>query len=730
MQSALGLRFASSASSVALALVLVSRAALADEPRVAAEPEKEAPKESAPVEIRVIGDRDDALQKVPGSGALVTNKEIQRAAPADVSEILRRVPGVQATQMEGGGLRIDIGVRGLDATRGRRVLMLEDGVPLSANPYSEPDLYFAPSIERVRGVEVVKGSGNILFGPQTIGGVINFLTVLPPNERLAMISGDVGTYGYGRALGRYGDSFGHARYVVQALHKQGDGFHVDGFRADDAFAKLSLDTSDRGQLTLKLSVHDERASSSSAGLTRAMYASDPKRPTLARDDFAHANQVSLSATHELAFDPDTKLVTLAYAYRTSRLFVRQNYTRAPIPGTAYEHIVGTPGLDAIYFSDSSNINDRSFDVAGLETRFQKRFEAGARHTLEVGARVLYEDGSLDQRAGASRTATAGDNLESESHTSVGVAAHVEDRIAFRDNLLVTPGVRFEHATYHRAISRQPVNGVPTDVDVTGSSSENGLIPGIGMVIGAPRFNVFGGVHAGFAPPRATTAIGAANGADLLLEPERSVNYELGARTAATRAIRGELTGFLMTFSNQIVAAPAGVGQAGEINGGATRHVGLEYAVVLGIGESLGWPFGLDLSGRYTFSRATFKGGQNDGKLLPYAPLHTTSVTLDVGGRAWPMLEISWLHVSSQFSDARNTTPESVDGLVGVIPARDVVDVGLRYTEPRSHLSFSLTGKNLFDAIYIQSRRPDGIFPGGFRQLIAGARWDFPGEAAK
>ena len=69
--------------------------------------------------------------------------------PLDLAEMLRRVPGVQARQEYGGGGRLDISIRGLDAGRSRRILMLEDGIPISINPYSEPDMYYAPPVERM-----------------------------------------------------------------------------------------------------------------------------------------------------------------------------------------------------------------------------------------------------------------------------------------------------------------------------------------------------------------------------------------------------------------------------------------------------------------------------------------------------------------------------------------------------------------------------------------------------
>jgi len=175
-----------------------------------------------PVEVRVIGDKADSLQKVPGSGTVVTRQEIQRADPYNMAEMLRRVPGVQVREEFGGGQRLDISVRGLEAGRSRRVLVLEDGVPISLNPYAEPDLYYAPPVERMRGIEVVKGSGSILFGPQTIGGVVNFLTLAPEDRQRAAVDFEGGNLGYMRGLAMYGDSFHGVRHVTQVLYRRGN----------------------------------------------------------------------------------------------------------------------------------------------------------------------------------------------------------------------------------------------------------------------------------------------------------------------------------------------------------------------------------------------------------------------------------------------------------------------------------------------------------------------------
>ena len=65
-----------------------------------------------------------------------------------------------------------------------------------------------------RGVEILKGSGQILYGPQTIGGVLNYLTKTPPAEREASIKIQGGSGNYYNALGQYGNRFGNTGIYV------------------------------------------------------------------------------------------------------------------------------------------------------------------------------------------------------------------------------------------------------------------------------------------------------------------------------------------------------------------------------------------------------------------------------------------------------------------------------------------------------------------------------------
>jgi len=639
--------------------------------------------------------------------------------------MLRKVPGVQVRQDYGGGNRLDISIRGIEAGRGRKVLILEDGIPMALNPYSESDLNFAPPVERMRGIEVVKGSGNILFGPQTLTGVINFVTLAPPPGTRVVLDAEAGQRGYARGLVNYGDTVGGVRYVAQVFNKRGDGFRDIGFDVLDAFGKVAFDTSQKGELTLKVAYHNETNDSDAVGLTREMYAADPRRNKIAENDRMRLDYYQVAAIHEQRFSNTLKLKTLAYAYKTDRLWRRQDYTRTPGAGEAYTKVVGDPTFPggAIFFKDSAAILDRRYDVVGVEPRLELRFDTGdVKHTIDTGARLLYESAHYMQRSGGNATTWSGSLDFEERHGTFAQAAYVQDRIAFRDDLLVTPGVRFERADFRRNVTRQLTPAGVSDVDLRGSNLATGVIPGVGMVFGTRNLHAFGGLHLGWAPPRIAAQV-SARGAPSQVGAEESINYELGTRFNVKRWLRFEGAGFLSNFRNQVVinTQPGG---AELVDGGPTRVFGAETSAVFGLGALFKWLTIVDVGARYTFARATFVGGPNGGRLLPYAPLHNLSTNLDVEHPSGLGGQLAYTHTSDQYSDLANTMAVDASGRAGLLGARNIVDLTAHYKHAPTGLAFRVTVKNAFDDVYVISRRPEGIFPSGFRQVTFGVRWTY------
>ena len=145
--------------------------------------------------IEVVARSEDLRTEIPGSMHLILEDELEISKPLDANEVLRRAPGVTVREDSGPmAMRLNVGIRGLNPDRSRKVLMLEDGIPIALAPYGEPEMYYSPPVERMRRVEILKGSGQIVHGPQTVGGVVNFVTPDPPSK----LHGDFDIEGGGR----------------------------------------------------------------------------------------------------------------------------------------------------------------------------------------------------------------------------------------------------------------------------------------------------------------------------------------------------------------------------------------------------------------------------------------------------------------------------------------------------------------------------------------------------
>ena len=345
------------------------------------------------------------------------------------------------------------------------------------------------------------------------------------------------------------------------------------------------------------------------------------------------------------------------------------------------------------------------------------------HTVDLGTRVLGERAHYEQRAGTELTSDSGALVLDETRSTLATAAYIQDRMAFRDEtILVTPGIRFEYARYHRRIDRQPTAEGAEDVTTKGDNEIVALVPGIGMTVGKPSMHGFAGLHLGFAPPRAVSSI-RADGATVDLDEEKSLSYEAGVRLKHRRRWRLHLAGFLSHYFNQIV--PASLGDRTTLtNGGATRQLGMESEAKVSLGHLIGRGALLDLGARYTLMRAQFVGGQSDGRQLPYAPNHLLNLVLDLGHAVGVGAQLAVSHVGPQYTDDHETVAEDITGRIGRIDAYQRLDANVRYRHAGSGLTATLAIKDLLDRPFIISRRPEGIFASGFRQILFGLRYDY------
>jgi Fe(3+) dicitrate transport protein len=684
-------------------------------------------------QVDVIGPTAESLERIPGSATVINVAQLRAQVPLSGTEVFRTVPGVHVQEEEGLGMRANLGIRGLDPDRSRNVLMLEDGVPIALAPYGEPEMYYTPPIDRMARVEVVKGSGSIQWGPQTIGGVVNYVTPDPAATPTTMLDVRGGTGGMLHAEGRFGGTWGSAGTHFGVLRKQAEDLNGLFFRITDVIGKMALQLGPRSEVGVKLSIYDEQSNSTYIGLTESMFAADPyQHPS--PDDRLWIRRYGVSATHDLFLGDNAVLRTTAYGHTISRDWMRRDYRY--LAGGSTLELLGTTGN-----------RNRSFDVAGIEPRLQWNHRLGGlRSDLDAGLRLHVEKHQDAHVNGATPTSRTGVIRDQETRTGQAFSAFVQNRFWFGDGFYVTPGVRVEAFEFERNILRTRVGGVPTDVDRVSTDRVSEVIPGIGASwTPSARLTLFGGVHRGFAPPRIKDAFvllpGAQGVPDLVsleLDAERSWNAELGTRAAPAAGVQFEATAFVLDFSNQIIApslSAGAVSQAALANQGETRHVGIESGLQLDLGRIAALPFGLVADVRHTLVRSEFsadrfiRNAAGDtvnvrGNRLPYAPEQMVSGLLRAELPFGLSLRLDGSHVGEQFADNFETATPAANGRIGLIPELTLWNAAAAYQVPGTGVELFGTVKNLTDRTYIASRRPEGIKTGLPRTVQVGARVTF------
>jgi Fe(3+) dicitrate transport protein len=693
-------------------------------------------------QVTIIASKDRVFSRVPGSVTYLDAKEIQAVNPLSGNEVLRRSPGVHVVDEEGLGMRVNIGIRGLDPDRSRSVLVLEDGIPVALAPYGEPEMYYTPVMDRMTGVEILKGSGQILFGPQTIGGVINYITANPPQEEEGSIYVQGGQGGLFSALMNYGNTFGNTGIQASLLRKRADNIGPTEFDITDFNTKFLFNLNEKSELGMKLGIYNESSNATYIGINQVMFdrGSSEDFVRLAPDDRLDVRRYSLSFSHKYRFNKNVRLNTIAYGYTTTRNWSRQdfNVNNANTPPSNWTGVVWgdveIPG-GAIFMRNSTGNRDRQFEVAGIEPRLEVDYKVlDLKNELIIGARYLYER-AFEQRVNGTRAGVkSGDLVEDEVRTGYALAAYIQNKINVSSNLDLNAGLRFENFDYERDIRRRSFPGVGVRDTVLVSGNEiNTLIPGIGFNYRPMQtLNVFGGIHKGYAPPRTKDAI-TSLGDVLDLEAEQSVNYELGLRAEPVKWLFLEATSFVMNFSNQIIPvseSSGGIG-FGLVNGGATLNRGVETALVMDLSHLFGFnKTRLVYDVNATFLRATFSEDrfQNDvnikGNRTPYAPDWFINSALTFETSSGLGLRLVGNFIGKQFSDELNTIEPSADGRIGIIPAYKVFDAMVFYRIQKWNSRFNLSIKNLTDERYIASRRPQGIRVGIPRLITVGYQFTF------
>ncbi|UJJ31138.1 TonB-dependent receptor family protein [Halopseudomonas maritima] len=633
----------------------------------------------APVVIQgdVLGSAsEEEVRRYAGSRSVVQAQALEGASVRGLDDALQRVPGVKIFDETGTGVLPQLSVRGLYESRSGRVQALSDGIPLALAPYGQTSLSLFPqTLATVERIDIVRGGASVQYGPNNVGGVVNFISRPIPEKWETSLSQRITFAPAGRQL--YDSYLGTGGRLSDNLRLQLDLNTITGEYGREHSETDVQNYRLRGEWdiddTRRLSFGVQRyiADMELAGaLSVADYKDDPRQSTRNMDSF-EGDSDRLWGTYSQYFGAVGPFDDVEFSWTN---FAHNSYRNFLI-GLPFD-----PAATPTNFQDAP----RDFRVWGSEPRVSlSLYGDDVSQTWLLGARLVKENvdfdvNNQDLATGATRV------VRDWVFDTEGKAAYVSNEIILLDErLTITPGLRYEHATMEYEGS---VNGT---VQTPQKNVAEEWLPGLTVGYQATDdWFVYANAQRSLRLPQVFQIV-----RDGVVQAEISRNYEIGTRFTPMAALRIDVGVYRIDFDDQIVFA-----NGSFRNLGSTRHQGLET-------EAFWTPAavpGLDLHASYAYLDAEQRAGAFKGKEVPYSSKHQFSVDARYRFAGSWTYQIDGLYVSSAYSDSANSQEENATASVGELPAYWVWNTAIEREfklQDERVLTTSAGVSNLFDRRY-------------------------------
>ena len=698
--------------------------------------------------VVIVGDR---AKYIAGSGQYINTLKIEKLNQPNVNNVLRIVPGVNVRDEEGFGLRPNIGLRGTPVNRSAKITLMEDGILIAPAPYADPSAYYFPSFSRMQGIEVLKGSSQIKYGPYTIGGAINLLSTGIPNTFKGFAQVGYGSFGTNQQRIWVGDSRKNIDYVFEINRMASSGFKVlqngenTGFDRRDVMGKIRWHTDEDAKIPqsvlLKMVASVEEGNETYLGLTYEDFQTNRlSRYAATQKDILDMNHNHLSLTHTISPVEGLKFHTTAYYSFTYRDWARVN----SIAGQSLINILQNPASFAnAYQVMTGNANgaidyqsaERNFFSKGIQTNAQYLFVKNDwTHKLQFGIRYHLDQAdrfatrsTYNMTNGTMILSAAGikGNQENQIRNGQSLATFLNYYISFK-RLKVSPGVRYENIHFDFQNYGTADNARLGTVLRSAENQLTVILPGIGLHYWLnENMNLLGGIHKGFSPPGMPSVTATSGQAKM----ETSVNYELGYHFEKN-GYTAQVVGFYNNYSNILGSdnmSGGGAGTGDMFNAGNANIQGIEISFEGNLLSNKNNPSGISfpVSLAYTFTDARFQetfineGGDwgigriNQGDRIPFITPHLLTANVGMSNQKFDIT------LSSRFTGITRVKPGAGSPIIptDLVKYADVnalaefliIDLSTNYDITKSLTAFA-TINNLTNSKAIVANLPQGYRP--------------------
>lgn len=194
-------------------------------------------------EILVVGKKPKEIPLATVS--ILESTQIEGIKPRDLSDVIKHVPGSMVTF--GDKDTYTLKLRGMDA---RRIVLLVDGIPVYEPYFSTFDLKTI-SAGGIDTLQVTKGPSSVLYGPNTLGGLVNVITRRPGQDPFLSLSGSYGNKNTRSAGLDTSFSWKRLAFAASALYQDSEGY----LYKDDTGGRTERYNSDYERLNLNAKLY-------------------------------------------------------------------------------------------------------------------------------------------------------------------------------------------------------------------------------------------------------------------------------------------------------------------------------------------------------------------------------------------------------------------------------------------------------------------------------------------
>jgi iron complex outermembrane receptor protein len=605
-------------------------------------------------------ERADAL---PFGVSVITAADLEAAGVTTVNEAVMKLLGVPGRADFYGGGDYALDLRGFGGTSDSNQVVILDGMRLSEADLGGTRLAGIP-VNLIDRIEVIRGSGAVLYGEGATGGVIVITTQGYAGKRPqhGQVYAAGGSHHSWEARADASLPLGDVALDVAASQRESDN-HRDNFRSKTGAGSVGAQwhLSDTLRLGARVS-HDELHTGLPGALTAEQYAQNPRQTNNPQDKAAIRNdRLTLNAQAELAgwqlaFDAGWREKSLNQFSVSS-------------------------------FGPFTYAYDIKADSQSLRARRELEL-GGMKHALVAGVDF---DAWKRQIAGDFGTLA-------KQRTN---AVYLKDDVDLASGTRLALGARTEQL--HKTLS-----GSDTRIDSRQNAWELGLTQKL-----VEGWAAYGRVGRSFRLATADEFSFTSPGVQLV--PQTSRDAELGLRWAQPQW-RAELRAYRSALRHEIGYDPAAAGPFGlgaNVNFDPTRRQGLELESRAQLSRDWGASFNAALR------QARFTEGPYDGKRVPLTAKATAALNLDWRVLPNQRLDAGVRYVSRQHPDFENQC---------AIPAYTTADARYSVQWGAVELALkveNLTDKRYYtQAFACSGGTPTAIYPEAGRTATASVRWTF------